>query len=401
MNLKKLIKKLTWPDRKVTWGIVIFVLAVLALFWRLSSITNNKLSINEIATKHNLYIDSPWWKSLNYISGPYYLLLHATFKINHSVFDLRLASVLVGLISIMLVYWLITEWHGYKIAVLATAIYLTNFGLLIVSRQAILYSSELLVPIALLFVITLLNRDKSFKNLIILIVVISGSLYIPGGLWLVITALIISNSVIRNAFKQLNINKKISLITLNILLLFPLAYRLIVPFSEHQFVIWLGYGLTTKLSAISIFAKNIADNFLDLFIHSVNLNPTLSLGHLPIMPVAESLIGLIGIIFYVRHISNWRWRNWLILTAILLIITGFGEISVFSLLPLISISIGTGLAYLLKEWYSVFPFNPFARYTGYILMALVVAFSCFYSARSYYVAWANDPSSASQYIYKP
>lgn len=400
MNLKTSIKKFKWPNREVTWGIIIFVLAVLALVWRLASITNNKISTNELLTKHNLYIDSPWWKSLNYLSGPYYLLLHATFRINHSVFDLRLASAIVGLLSVMLVYWLITEWHGYKIAILATVIYLTNFGLLIVSRQATIYAYDLLVPIALLAAITLINQKQSLKNLIILVVIISGSLYVPGGLWLVIVTLIIASSLIKKTFKQLILKNKIFSVLLNVLLILPLAYRLIAHFSIHQLIIWLGYGLNTK-NFLFQFAKNITDNFLVLFIHSVNLNPTLSLGHLPIMPVAESLLGLIGIIFYIRHISNKRWRNWILFSVILLIISGFGEISVFSLLPLICLAIGTGLAYLLKEWYSVFPLNPFARYTGYIVMTLVVVFSCYYSARSYYVAWANDPATLSQYTYKP
>jgi hypothetical protein len=199
----------------------------------------------------------------------------------------------------------------------------------------------------------------------------------------------------------LDYRKKITLLIFNLLLIAPLLYRLFGHFSSHQLAQWLGYGLNGRLSLSTLgeFATNLSANLLSLFIHSTKLGPTLSLGHLPLLPIAESLIIIIGIVFYLRHINNQRWQIWIVLSVLTITLSGFGLVSIFSLLPLLAIALATGLAYLLREWYAVFPFNPFARYAGYILMSIVVLFCCFYSARSYYVAWANNPATTSQYHY--
>jgi len=396
-------EKLSWPKPAVIAGIIIFFVSILSLVWRLSSLTVNKLSFSEITTKHNLFIDSPWWKSLEFIYGPYYALLHITFAIDqHSLFTLRLASTIIGLLSTMLVYWLITKWHGYKIAILATLAYLSSFGVLALSRQANPTTTYLLMPIALLSIITIITHHQNIWSIVAFIIIISGCIYIPGALWLVIASIILAYPYIKKIINHIDYKKKIALLIFNLLLIAPLLQRLFGHFSSHQLAQWLGYGLNGRLlslSALSEFATNLSTNFLSLFIHSTKLGATLSLGHLPLLPIAESLIIIIGIIFYLRHINNQRWQIWIGLSVFTIILSGFGLVSILSLLPLLAIALATGLAYLLREWYAVFPFNPFARYAGYILMSIVVLFCCFYSARSYYVAWANNPTTTSQYRY--
>lgn len=396
----KLFKIDIWLSPELAGGIVILILVVLTQLWRLSALTMNRLSVSELSTKHNLYINSPWWKSTAAIYGPYYTLLHATFAINHSLLAFRLASVIAGLLSTLLVYWLITQWHGYRIALLGSLTYLSSFGFLVLSRQASPISTELLMPLALLFAITIINKKKHLYSLLALIVIAAGSLYIPAAIWLIIAMVILAYPDIKEVYLNQNSKTKLGLIVFNLILIFPLVFSLIRHFSIHRLVTWLGYGLNGRLSALISFARNISYSFLDLFIRSTNLKPTLSLGHLPLLPVIESLIIVIGIIFYFRHLANKRWRNWLILVILTFIISGFGVLSVFTLLPLMAFAFATGLAYTLREWYAVFPINPFARYTGLALMSLVVLFNCYYSARSYYVAWSYDPATTTQYHYR-
>jgi len=387
--------KIIKPYKSLIAGVTVTILSFCLLLWRLANLTNNKISYSELLTKKQLLTDSPWWKSISYIYGPYFSLEHATFAIDHhSVLAFRLTSIIIGTISVGIVFWIVNQWHGYKIALLTAAVYATNLGFLILSRQALVLTAQLLMIISLLMVMIILPRWHSWWSLATLIIIASGDLYLPGGIWLVLATLIICQKDIRQTFSHLSLYQKILLPLIQLLAIIPLAYRLISYYSNHQLIHWLGYNL----SAPKEYFHNLASSVLDLFIHS-NLTPNLSLGHQPLIDVAISIIILLGFYCYIRHISSYRWRSYLILTLLSLLLCGFGIVSAFALIPLLMVAAGTGLAYLLREWYAIFPLNPFARHGGFILMSIIVLFSCFYGVRSYFVAWANDPINAGQYSY--
>ena len=386
------------PSATLLGGLFILLIALTAFLWRLASLTNDKLSVSELVTKHNMFLDSPWWQSPAYLNGPYYGLLHATYAISRNVFFFRLASVFIGIMTSLVVYWLVSQWHGYKIAILSSLIFISNFGVLTLSRQANPDQTQLLLIIALLTVIILINRYPNYWTILGLIIIISGSLYIPAAVWLVLATLWFSYPVIKQTLAQLDRKSWLSLGFINLVLIAPLAYRLIFFYSNKQLLLWLGYNLHGTIAALSEYAINLGNNFLDLFIHTANLAPTLSLGRLPLMPVADSVLIGLAIYFYATHFNNYRWRALLILLVGGWLVTGLGVLSVFSLLPLLTLSIGTSLTYLLKEWHRVFPFNPIARQTGMLIMSLAILLTCFYTARSYFVAWAYDPSTSHQYV---
>lgn len=383
----------------VAGGVLTGALSLFLLLWRLASLTKGRVNVSELAAKHALLHHSPWWKSPSFIYGPYYLLLHATYAINRSVSSFRLASVVIGLITAALIYWLINQWHGYKLAVLATVTFVSGLGVLAVARQGSPLSSQLLLSISLLTSVVAINRWHNYWGLLAVTLITAGDLYIPGALWPVMAMLFLSFTGLKKTLRTISLWSKSSLYGLGLLLLAPLIYRLGWHYSKHQLIYWLGYGLDGKLNAVRHFALHLAQVPLDLFFHSTNLPATLSLGHLPLLPVAQSVIIVLGFYGYISRFSNYRWRSILILGAVLWIVIGFGVLSVYSLLPLTTLAIGTGMAFMLKEWYSVFPRNPIARNLGLMVLSSVMLFSCFYSARSYFVGWANDPSTLSQYSF--
>ncbi len=373
------------------------IAAIFLLVWQIKSLTLNKINSAELITRNKLITNGPWWKSIGHIYGPYYSLLHATYALNHTLLGLRLASLLCGFISALLVYYALNQYHGQKISVLASILYITNFGFLVISRQASPIASQLLLLIALVCLILLLNKRPNFTSLIITIITFAGLLYIPGAIWLIITTAIISFKNLKEALSDTKLLTKALLVLLGLTIITPLIYSLVRYYSLSRLLYYLGYNLHGKFAALKTFGLNLAYTPLSLFIHSFNSQGVITLGHLPIIPIAESFIIIVGFYYYFKHLNNYRWRNLLIIIAASWFLTGFGVINDYSFLPLLTIVAGTGLAYLLKEWYGVFPFNKIARISGLVLMSVVIIYTGFYSAHSYFIAWGRDPQILNQY----
>jgi 4-amino-4-deoxy-L-arabinose transferase-like glycosyltransferase len=385
-------------EKTETYGVVIMVVAAIGLLlWRLSSQTNGNVNAAELVTKQQLYIDSPWWKSISYLYGPYYVLLHGTYAIARNTWSLRLTSVIIGVLAIIAVYWLASSWHGYKIGLLAAGICLTSFGFLALSREATPVSSQLLLAIALVVAVDLVHRLPGFVALLVLTVFLIGALYIPGGVWLSLIALWITYKPIKTAFGELSSKLRLSVIGIGLLLLMPIANFLIRFASIAQLKTWLGYGLTDNIHAFHEFLSRFIHTPLDLFVHSYSDGTFISLGHLPVLPITYTALILIGILTYAMRFTNWRWQSVIILLAATWLLSGFGLISPLSLIPLLSVCAATGLAYMLKEWFDVFPRNHIARAVGLIVMIGVLSISGFYGIRTYIVAWSNNPQVKASY----
>ncbi len=379
--------------------ILIIFFGLSLLLFRLTSLTLGFINKEELITKHQLFLHSPWWLSLNGFYGPYFLLLHLTYAINRSLFGFRLASVIIALLVISIIYMLVSSWHGYKVGMLASVIVLFNLGLLTAGREATPLVSQMLLMAALLLVIAVLNRKPSLLGLILAAIVLAGALYLPGGIWLsLVTALLVQRAIVKT-FRTLRNKSKILTILLLLIMLVPIFYQLIAHYQTSQLKVWLGYDLGNKFL---LSGRNFLINLIhvpgDLFIHSEGLGPALSIGHLPVFPIAFSILFLIGLVSYTTRLSNWRWRSVLVLFSSGWIVSGLGIISPLSLLPLVAITAGTGIAFLLKEWYSIFPRNPIARNLGLTIMFLVIGLGSVYGARSYFVAWANNSNTTSIYV---
>ncbi len=373
------------------------ILSVWLLVWRLGAQTSGLASRSELTTWQNLSLYGPWWKSLSHIYGPYYLLLNAFSYLGHTATLLRLTSVLIGAVVVFGVYWLIRELHGWRIALLAGSILITNYGFLALARQINPQITQLLAVTAAILAVYIINTWDNYWTLLVFFVVIGFSLYVPGGIWLAIAAVWLSFNDIKDSLKATSIKLKTLLFIILALILTPITYRLSFSYSNHQLLNWLGYNLSGRLSAVRDFGLNLIRSLLDLFAYGTKLPSDLAVKHLPMLTIAASVIILIGLLSYLSRLSNPKWRLITIFIVLGWILSGFGVMTAYALLPLLTIAAGTGLTYLLKQWYDVFPRNPFARYFGLTLMFLVIIFSGFLAARTYFVVWPNDPGVNSNY----
>jgi hypothetical protein len=66
-------------------------------------------------------------------------------------------------------------------------------------------------------------------------------------------------------------------------------------------------------------------------------------------------------------------------------------------MPFIFIMVAGGMALMLQQWFTVFPYNPVAKTLGAILMTLAVLVTSYYTITQYYIAWPNAPETKTVY----
>lgn len=323
-------------------------------------------------------------------------LLHVLgFKIdNHyGALLLRLPSIIYGLMATGLFALLIKHWHGTRTTLLATALFACNAWFLHVSRLAandILYLwAILLLLVVQLFMLKLSSRSAVWY----LSLLLCGSvLYIPGMVWFVLLSLWWQRAGIINGWRAHGLLWQRTIYVLCGIVWLPLLiYRLN---SIHQLIIWLGLPSVFNLAIIG-------RQLLFVPVHILvrgPFDPQRWLGHAPLLDVFTLALTLAGIWFYIRHFKATRTRVLFSYSLVGFILVGLGgSVPLSVLVPLALIFSATGIAYLLHQWLTVFPNNPFARRIGIGLVTLGVVVSCSYNLRAYFVAWPHNPATRSAY----
>lgn len=395
MKFKNVIHQLTHLPNEIYWSIVVFVGSALLFTWRLSNgallntTRGEQVVIGQIARQANL------WNNLSGLNGLYFSLGHLTYFLYGSITGARLASVIIGLCSVMLVYWVVSSWHGYRVALLAAAIFATNLSVLALSRHATPLVSQLWLGASLITGMVIIRRQHNYSGLLAWLLLGALDLYIPGAVLLVVAYIILNLTELRLTLADVKgFWRKLTPFLITIIAIAPMAIGFMRSYSRHYLAIYLGYRLHGPLlTALKQYGTNLINVPSDLFIRSSGFSPSYVLGHQPFLALADTLIIAVAVYVYITRIKDKRWRYVLTFTGLIWLMAAFGVLRPFAILPLTAIAAGTGMAYLLREWYVVFPRNPIARFGGIGLMSIVILFACIYSGRSYYVAWYNNPKT--------
>ncbi|GAC1502024.1 MAG: hypothetical protein NVS1B10_06590 [Candidatus Saccharimonadales bacterium] len=150
---------------------------------------------------------------------------------------------------------------------------------------------------------------------------------------------------------------------------------------------WL--GIPDNFPGIMTVIKNIITVPLHLTFRGPQY-PELWLGKAPMLDLLCLCTLVIGAYFYT--INRTATRSKLLLSVLILgiLLVGLGgPVSLSVLVPIIYVLISTGVGYLIRAWYQVFPVNPIARSLGISLVIVVVGLSTTYNLRAYFVAWPH------------
>lgn len=369
-----------------------FALLFLLLWFRLGSLTFGHAAHIEVVSQQAAL---SWHAILNNpLNAPYTVIQRLVLATgHHGITSMRLVSTAWAVLAMVLFYIVARGWHSMRVAALATWLFISSSWFLHTARLATPGVLWLVGILALVVLFSPRRRDSKhvFLEFPILLSALGALLYVPGMIWLVLLSVILRRKNIAEAWEaaQGHFVRPLTILG-GLILLLPLVRGL---YLNHE-LIWQWAGVVHPLPSPMLLLRDFLGVAKHLFVIGP-LDPVHWLGRLPLLSVFELVMFLLGAYFYVTHLRAARAKFIIILSLLSWIVIGVGGIATLSLIvPVIYLIVTTGIAYMLHEWFSVFPHNPIARGIGLGVIAAAILLTSVYQTRSYFIAWRYSPDTA-------
>lgn len=332
------------------------------------------------------------------INAPHKLVQYIPQKIgNNGTTAIRLASVTFALLILASFYLLIESWHTRRVAVIATLLFGTSSWFLHIARNG---TPEILLAIlpGILFSAAWLREQKLSRLSIVLLIFASvGLIYIPGFIWFVLISIGWQIKEIINGFEKLPYKVIVPSTLLTMILLAPLVYASVLDWGVLREIA----GLPSSVPTVKEFLDNVLSIPRQLFWDGRQAQE-LWLPGTPLLDIFSAVMLAIGSYAYIFRMKLDRTRLLIGFGVLSTILIGIGgAVTSTILMPLAYILIAAGIAWLLQQWFTVFPRNPFARSIAVIMVSIAVASSAFYNLNHYYEAWQKAPETRATYSIEP
>lgn len=386
----------SWSRTRLILIVGFLLISVFTLFfWRLASLTDGLGPDEYLSRQHSQDSRQIINRGLN---APYHLLqLGLTTVINDDILALRLASVTVGLIILIFLFFFLRGWFGRTVAIFSSLIFIVTPWVILTARTAT-PNIMLLWPIVPIACLALMSRSKKHagKWWLLFCLTVSIGIYTPGFIWLLLAGVILGSRRFLNISARINAVYLVAGLAIGILLAAPLILSLAVEpgYLKELFLVpseWQSPVETLKSIAWSAFSLFWATRgAIDI---SVDRLPILN-----ILQIVLSIFGLYALGSRTRKLTI----SLIALLVLSIIAAGLNNDPHLLIigLPAIAIFIAAGLRYLYIEWRRIFPLNPFARGLAIGLISLVVATHLMYAVRYSLIAWPNTSQTKETYVLK-
>ncbi|MDO4773961.1 MAG: glycosyltransferase family 39 protein [Candidatus Saccharibacteria bacterium] len=368
------MKKFTLPDSflyrwryQLGYGalILLFVAAITAAsFYAPGGLSQAEIDAISVTNRLNFNDIS----SLAQPNLPFHLLQKAAFAVfGVSVFTIKLPSLLLAIITAFAMFFLLRRWFKPGIAILALII-MTMTGQLIFIAQH--FSADIIyithTALILLFGSLLIQRSKRHHFWhSSLALTVAFSLYTPY-FWYInlglLTVAVLHPHTRHSLFGRKQRLQWLPALGLFSLAVAPLVYLCLMNSSFLQQLI----GIASLQWDILHNASILAHAFIWPF--PVVIGSTIT----PLVDIAVLALVIFGLFSVIRQhytARSYMIAAWLLFSLPLLLLqptlTSIIAVPLFILLAV-------GLESLLREWYSLFPKNPYARGTGLILIVSLI-----------------------------
>jgi hypothetical protein len=396
---KRKYKLITWLEthwRGLLTGLVITALAIFTLSLQIGTLVEgqNKFetaTLNQISTLDNI--------ENNLVNAPYLLPAYGLGQlIDNPLIGARIVSVVYGLLATGLLFLLLKRWLNFRAAAIGSLVFITSAWVLSISHQAapfiMLVFTPLLITVALTKFVN--SKEKLFANLLILGLSLALAAYIPYMIWTIIAVTIVLLAIY---YRKLALIKPEGLLVIFFSMLLvagPLIYSLYL--NPEQFKLLA--GIPNELPQLSIYASNFFGQFVAIFASSKAL-PELFISQKPLIDIFSAAMLVLGIYHFYKFMPKRRKVTIALTLTLLLLIIPLQEeylIALTAILPFVYIFIAAGIHELTRQWFYVFPRNPFARIGGAIILVVVIGLSVTYNLQKFYIAWPNTPETRAAYM---
>lgn len=384
--MKKIFQWIGNNWKPIIFTIVSVGVLVLVGFYNLESITNSKLSPQEVsalqtASSGKAIMDNPLF--LPYKLGEYGVIKLGT----GSIYLFRVIPAIFGVILVVLFYLLARRWFSPRIAWLSSIMLATSTLFLNYARLAV---PDILLPLALLGLMWcawwVYESKHAGLSLFIAGAILATTLYIPGLVWFTLLAIVAQRRHIMTTVRKVPVLSVLGFLVVCALLLAPLARAL--SLNPALIKDWLAVPATVD-------PRHFVQEFIYVPLSLVARAlpaPIYNLGRLPYLDILTLCFAVLGAYAYFLRLDLVRTRALVGAIIIAWLLIAFSNtVHIVIILPLIYLTVAAGIMFMLQQWYSVFPKNPIARSIGVVLLSLVIGISIFYNINRYFIAWANSP----------
>ncbi len=298
-------------------------------------------------------------------------------------FMLKILSFFLTLLVVYLFYAACRRWLGKTTALITTFLFASS-SWVILSSQSLKFDDIYLLFIPLVIYINyLLAGNKNYLKIVAATLAFSVTLYSPGMVWPILGIIVLLPMFMQKILAKYNLGSIWIFITLTFVSILPLFVVSLLHNANFSYLLtghdkaeFAGIWQNLQTSVQALFVKGPVDS-------------TDWLSGTPIIDYLVSVLFLFGLV-YLCVDNKIRSRFYFLAVSIVsvFLVTAFVGLPALSLVvPVIYITAGFGLRFLLDRWQSLFPNNPVARNTGLSLVIFVVCLSAGYQVTRYYIAW--------------
>ncbi len=381
----------------ITYGLVALLLG-LVLLTDISSVPNGikDTEAASVVASNSLNPFSP--KSTDVVNLPY----RALQKLSVGLFGLspltiRLPSVILGFIACGLLAIALNLWFRKNIATIALALAITSVPFIAMARSGV---ADVLYMVLLLLVLlgaAKLTMQKQSRFIWKLLVAVSGLLllYMPLGIYAVVTLFVagVFHPHVRYQLKRTQWWQYLILALVACVLLAP-----VVIASLHDLTtlkqLFGATQLRAKLNPDTLLASGAAVIETLFAFHK----PHITNVFIPFLSLPMTLLVLFGLVRTIadHHAArSYMLHMWLFVSIVLLFLNPTSFPLLF--IPCVFL-VAIGLETLMREWYQVFPKNPYARLSALVPLTLIVIGIVAASITRYFYGFYHSDTRS---IYRP
>jgi hypothetical protein len=392
-------KILTWLKthwRGLLTGLIITALAVFTLSLQIGTLVEGQnrfetATLNQISTLDNI--------QNNLVNAPYLLPAYGVGQIlDNPLIGARIVSVIYGLLATGLLFVVLQRWLNFRAAAIGSLVFITSAWVLAISHQAapfiMLVFTPLLVTAALTRFVN--SKEKLFANLLILGISLALAAYIPYMIWTITAVAIVLLAIY---YRKLALIKPEGLLLIffsMLLVVGPLIYSLYLNPEQFKLLI----GIPSELPQLTTYLSNFAGQFVAIFAFSSAI-PELFISQKPLIDIFSAVMLVLGLYHFYKFMPKRRKITVMLTMVLLLFIIPLQTeylVALTAILPFVYIFIAAGIHELTRQWFYVFPRNPFARTSGAILLVIVIGLSVTYNLQKFYIVWPNTPETRAAYM---
>lgn len=306
------------------------------------------------------------------INLPYHLLQKTSVSLfGLSPLTIRLPSILLGFVACILMAIALNLWFRKNIAAMALVLSIASVPFISMARTG---TAEILYVVLLLIILLAsarLTMQKRGSFLWKLLVVAAGLalLYMPLGIYAALALVVagIFHPHVRYQLKRTKWWEYLTLFLLTVILVSPIVLASMMDPDAFKQLFGLSQ-LKSKLDPSALWVTSITLAKSLLFFHRPEIGALITpFFSLPVMLLA--LFGLARTIIDHHAARSYLLHIWLLVSIPLLLINPYN-------LPLLFVPMmflmAIGLETFMREWYQVFPRNPYARIGALIPLTLIV-----------------------------